>query len=136
VVQVLTEDGELVLLSKEAQRAAHLLVFLSPGCSRCAGIMPLVPGWSGDLSPVTVRAVLTAPPSVLDTYAPGLRGVAWFDPFSIARKAFGVGTPGAVLIGTDGRLAGGPVNGDEEVRTFVQEVAEHLRLARVAPMGE
>lgn len=131
-VQLLTEDGDLILLAHEAPRAAHLLVFLSPGCGRCAGIMPLVPGWSEELGPVRVRAVLTAGPSVLDSYAPDLHGLAWFDPFSITRKAFGVGTPAAVLIGTDGQLAGGPVNGDEAVREFVAEIAEHLREAQVA----
>lgn len=134
--QVLTEDGELVLLARETRTAAHLLVFLSPGCGRCAGIVPLIPAWSEELAPVTVRAVLTAPPSVLQTSAEHLRGLAWFDPHSITRQAFGVGTPAAVLLGTDGQLAGGPVNGDDEVRAFVAEVAAHLRDAHLAPTGQ
>lgn len=134
--QVLTEEGEVLLLSHEALKAAHLLVFLSPGCSRCAGILPLVPAWSEALAPVTVRAVLTAPASVLDSHAPGLRGLAWFDPFSITRKAFGVGTPSAVLLGTDGQIAGGPVIGDDAVREFVAEVADHLREAQLSSAGQ
>ena len=57
---------------------------------------------------------------------PYLAGHAWFDPYGIARTAFGVATPAAVLLGTDGMLAGGPVQGEDDVRAFVAEVAEHL----------
>lgn len=133
--QVLTEDDRLVLLDQEARRAAHLLVFLSPGCGPCQRLAPLVAGWQEQLAPVVVRAVLVASRDVL-VALPDLEGRAWFDPHGLAREAFGVGTPSAVLLGTDGELAGGPVAGEEAVLEFVAEVAEHLREAAAAePTG-
>ena len=36
-----------------------------------------------------------------------------------------------MLLGADGALAGGPVQGEDDVRAFVAEVAEHLREAAV-----
>ena len=73
---------------------------------------------------MTVRAVVTAQPQSGRRVMPYLAGHAYFDPFGIARAAFGVGTPAAVLLGTDGMLAGGPVQGEDDVRAFVAEVAE------------
>ena len=55
---------------------------------------------------------------------PYLAGHAYFDPFALARTAFGVGTPAAVLLGTDGMLAGGPVQGEDDVTAFVAELTE------------
>lgn len=127
---VLTADGELVLLGQESSRAALLLVFLNPGCGPCTRISPLVDGWTRDLAPVNVKAVVRGRPETLDTQLPHLRGHAWFDPFALARDAFGVGSPSAVLLGTDGQLAGGPVQGEDEIHAFVAEVAEHLREAQ------
>jgi thiol-disulfide isomerase/thioredoxin len=122
---VLTEDGRLVLLSNETASAAHLLVFLSPGCGPCERIGPDLGDWAEQLAPVVVRAVIMAQPQSAAAM-PYLAGHAWYDPYGIARTAFGVATPGAVLLGTDGLLAGGPVQGEDDVRSFVAEVAEHL----------
>ena len=92
-----------------AEAAAHLLVFLSPGCGPCGRIGPLARRvgratsrrWrSGRSSSASRRCVERA-----DLTS---RGHAYFDPFGIARAAFGVGSPAAVLLGTDGMLAGGP----------------------------
>lgn len=130
-VQVQSRDGSLVLLGPEAARAAHLLVFLSPGCGPCQSIAPDLAGWREQLAPVVrVRSVLSATPAMADLKPEFAEG--WFDPHGFARKAFGVGNPGAVLLGTDGELAGGPVNGEADVRAFVDEVVDHLREAREA----
>jgi hypothetical protein len=125
---MLTQEGRLVLLSYETARAAHLLVFLNPGCGPCGRIGPDLGEWAELLAPVVVRAVVTAQPESVAAM-PYLAGHAWYDPFSIARAAFGVSTPAAVLLGTDGMLAGGPVQGEDDIRAFVAEAAEHLREA-------
>jgi len=124
--EVLTEDGRLVLLSEQSRTAAHLLVFLSPGCGPCRRIGPQLGQWGADLDPVSVRAVVSAQPQSLADM-PYLAGHAYFDPFALARTAFGVGTPSAVLLGTDGMLAGGPVQGEDDVTAFVAELTERLR---------
>jgi len=130
---VLTQEGQLVLLSDQTRTSALLLVFLSPGCGPCGRLGPLLAGWNEELAPVSVRAVVIAQPQIVDAL-PYLDGQSYFDPFGTTRDAFGVGTPAAVLLGTDGRLAGGPVQGEQEVRDFVAEIAEHLREA-MEPVG-
>lgn len=133
-VQVLTEDGELVLVGEQAWTAARLLVFLSPGCGPCRRVAPLVAGWAAELDPVSVHAVLVAEPSALEDL-PGLAGHVWFDPHGVTHRVLAPGTPSAVLVGTDGLLAGGPVRGEQEVRAFVDDVRGHLR-AEVGPVRE
>lgn len=137
VVAFLDEAGTLFPLATEARRAAHLLLFLSPGCGPCGRILPLVPGWAEDLAPVSVKAVLVSEPSLLasDTFAVA-RGHAWFDPYAIGRKAFGISTPGAVLVGTDGLLAGGPALGEQDVLDFVAQVRQQLREAAAAQVSD
>lgn len=135
VVAFLDEQGSLFPLYERTPRAAHLLVFLSPACGPCQQIAPQVAGWAAELAPVVVRAVVVAEPGTVETILPSLRGHAWFDPYSIARKAFGLGTPGAVLVGTDGKLAGGPALGQQEVLDFVAELREHIR-ASVAEVSD
>ena len=60
VVAFLDESGTLFPLATPVRRAAHLLVFLSPGCGPCGRILPQVPGWAEELAPVTVKAVLVS----------------------------------------------------------------------------
>lgn len=129
---VLTDDKDLVLLSTMSQGAAHLVVFLSPGCGPCKRIGPLVAGWNEELAPVVVRAVIAGQPEVLAGGLSYLEGYSWFDPHGLARKEFGAGNPSAVLLGADGYLAGGPVHGEDAVREFVADIAEQLREAREA----
>ncbi len=129
VVAFLDERGTLFPLSHQTRRAAHLLVFVSPGCGPCARIAPLVPGWAEELSPVSVKAVVIGQPTLLEGDLDVLRGHAYFDPYAIGRRAFGLGTPGAVLVGTDGMLAGGPALGEQDVVDFVADVREHIRSA-------
>ena len=42
----------------------------------------------------------------------------------------GTSAPSAVLLGADGQLAGGPVNGGSAVIEFVQEIREQLAEAQ------
>jgi hypothetical protein len=123
LLSFLDEDGALVSLENALHEGAHLLVFLSPHCEPCLRVAPLVPEWASRLGPVRVRAVLRGTPHLLtgrDDLAV-LRGHAWFDPYSIARRQLGTGSPGAVLVGLDGLL----------VVEFVDDVLERLREAGV-----
>ena len=128
---VLTEEKDLVLLSTASQRAAHLLVFLSPAAAPASG--------SGRSSRGGTRSSPGRGPSrcrraaeVVETGLPFLKGYAWFDPHGLARKEFGAGNPSAVLLGADGYLAGGPVHGEDAVREFVAGISEQLSEAREA----
>ncbi|MGB7818476.1 MAG: MauE/DoxX family redox-associated membrane protein [Ornithinibacter sp.] len=123
--QVLTDGGQLELVERAASRSAHLLVFLNPGCGACQRIGPDLEQWGRELDPVVVQAVLRGEPRLVEFYE-YLRGRAWFDPHGMAGEAFGVPAPSAVLVGADGLLAGGPVSGEDDIREFVAEIAEHL----------
>ena len=125
---VLTQEGKLVLLAHETMTSAHLLVFLSPGCGPCERLGPHLSEWAEQLLPVKVRAVVAAQPAIVESH-PYFAGLAYYDPFGTTRAAFGVRTPAAVLLGTDRMLAGGPVEGEDDIHSFVAEVAEHLREA-------
>ena len=129
VVALLDEQGTLFPLHQETMHAAHLLVFLSPGCGPCSRIAPLVPGWVEDLAPIRVKAVLIGQPTMLQGDLAVLRGHAWFDPYAVGRVALGLSTPAAVLLGTDGKLAGGPALGEQDLLDFVAEVRAHVREA-------
>ncbi len=119
--QVLTADRRLLVLVDEAQSAARLLVFLRPGCAPCGRLGPQVAVWRRDLAPVDVRAVVVGDPEVLGAL-PYLDDRTWFDPHAVALDLLGQGSPSAVLLGTDGRLAGGPVRGEDAVTEFVEDV--------------
>nr|WP_257907159.1 hypothetical protein [Janibacter limosus] len=58
------------------------------------------------------------------------------DPQATPARIFGIGTPGAVLLGGDGLLAGGPVQGSTEVLAFVDDVHAELVEAGVVEAGE
>ena len=130
-VALLDEDGSLFPLHRRTMEAAHLLVFVTPGCGPCARIAPQVPDWAAFLAPLAVKAVVLGEPSLLDGDLAVLRGHASFDPYDIARAAFGGSTPSAVLVGTDGLLAGGPALGEQDVVAIVSEIRDHLRSAGV-----
>lgn len=127
--QVLTADRRLLALVDEARSAARLLVFLRPGCGPCGRLGPQVAGWREALAPVDVRAVVVGDPAVLEQL-PYLDDTTWFDPHAVALDLFGHGSPSAVLLGTDGHLAGGPVRGEQEVLAFVEEVRTALSAGR------
>ena len=128
-----TSRATLFPLHRRRWRAAHLLVFVTPGCGPCARIAPLVPGWAEYLSPIRVKAVVLGEPTMLEGDLAVLRGHAYFDPYDIARAAFGVGTP--VGRARSAPTACSPVVPPSASRTsldFVAEVRDHLREAVAA----
>jgi len=119
-------DGHPVPLRSLVSGGAQLLLFLSPGCGSCAGIARDLPRWRARELPIGIRTVVSAG-------APDMPGApAWVetslvDPAGEAGRTLGVGgTPGAVLLGADGLLAGGPVLGSTAVREFYVQIAEQL----------
>lgn len=128
-VSVLDPDGRPTALRSLAAGGAQLLVFLSPGCGSCAGIARDLPRWRDRDLPIAVRAVVHS--NWLDTPgSPVWVETALVDEDGAAGRALGVrGTPGAVLLGADGLLAGGPVAGAGAVRALYVEIAEQLEAA-------
>lgn len=130
------EDGTTVTLHDLASEGAVLLVFLSPTCSSCRPVLERLPGWAGELGPVRVRAVVSQPLAPAVEKAPTLTGLALRDRQGLTARIFRMGTPGAVLLGGDGLLAGGPVQGGavldlyEEIRAELAEAGMVTAAAR------
>lgn len=126
-------DGKLITLRQLTAQQAALLVFVSEGCGPCERVLDEVPAWIEDLSPfLQVRTVLSRPPDQLRERTLERVGEhALHDVQFSAREALGGrGAPGAVLLGADGLLAGGPVSGGSAVIEFVEDIRTQLRSAQ------
>lgn len=128
-------DGTSYPLTDLISEGAVLLVFISPGCGPCAEPIARLPRWATELGPVRVRAVVSVPVSAAVTAAPELEGLVLHDPRGTLGRIFGTGTPGGVLLGGDGLLAGGPVRGTDEVLEFVADIRAELVDAGVLTDG-
>lgn len=110
-----------------SQRPA-LLVFITCGCGSTRTSWERLPGWAERLPQVNVFGVETY--QLGDLGLPGVAQRLYYDPASRAYNALRMpGTSSAVLLGADGLIAGGPVNGNEEIEQFVEEIAEALAAA-------
>ena len=105
--------------------AARFLVFCDPERDAGAGRAGVV-AWASLLAPVRVHLVAergstsathTTPTSCCST------------PQGAFRARLGAASPGAVLLGTDRMLAGGPVAGADEIADLVEAVAAELGVA-------
>jgi thiol-disulfide isomerase/thioredoxin len=126
-------QGDLVALRELAARSAHLLVFVSPTCGACREIIPQVGQWEASLPRLRVRAVVGTPIELALAQAPELDGLTYHDPGSAVALGLGVDNPGAVLLGMDGLLAGGPVSGSVAVQQMVAELRAELQAAGALP---
>ena len=127
-------DGRLITLTQLTAQRAALLVFVTEGCGPCERVLDHAEEWIGELEEtLQVRFVFSRPLDQLrERTTDRVEGHALHDLQFTARTALGgTGAPSAVLLGADGQLAGGPVNGGSAVIEFVQEIREQLAEAGV-----
>lgn len=129
------ETGRSLPLTTLISQGATMLVFVSPGCGPCATPIERIPAWDELLGPVRVRAVVSMPLEAALGSVPHLAERILHDPQATLARIFGIGTPGAVLLGGDGLLAGGPVQGSADVLAFVDDVHAELVEAGVVEAG-
>lgn len=103
-----------------SDRAARLLVFCDP--DRDVEVVARSAAWATALAPVLVHLV---------TDGPDLPAESLGDPDGVLRSRLGVSSPGAVLLGTNRMLAGGPVAGLAGIEQLVTEAAEELQQAGI-----
>lgn len=124
---VVTGEGvptDILTLSREAPQ---LLIFGSPGCAPCARLGAELPGYRERLPQVAVRMVTQVDVAELRSVAPAWVEGVLVDADGMASAMLQVnGTPTAVLLGTDGMLAGGPVVGTEAIGELVDDIADVL----------
>ena len=126
-------DGRLITLTQLTAQRAALLVFVTEGCGPCERVLDHAEEWIGELEEtLQVRFVFSRPLDQLrERTTDRVAGYALHDLQFTARTALGgTSAPSAVLLGADGQLAGGPVNGGSAVIEFVQEIREQLAEAQ------
>ena len=126
-------DGRLITLTQLTAQRAALLVFVTEGCGPCERVLDHAEEWIGELEQtLQVRFVFSRPLDQLrERTTDRVEGHALHDLQFTARTALGgTSAPSAVLLGADGQLAGGPVNGGSAVVEFVQEIRQQLAEAQ------
>lgn len=120
------DGGTRDLVSISATRA-QLLVFVSPRCGGCLPVAERVPAWQERMPAVQLRLVVSQDLARLADLQPSWVPYAAQDVDDLTARALRVTrTPTAVLLGTDGMLAGGPVVGYTDIEQFVADVAAEL----------
>ncbi len=123
-------DGTTTTLAELASTQARLLVVLNPHCGPCVRTAEKLDAWADRLAP-GVGVVAVHPVPGLDL--PHRTVPAAVEPEHNVRRIFSVGAPGAVLLGADGLMAGGPVAGAGDVERFVEEILGELESADASP---
>ncbi|GAA1171403.1 hypothetical protein GCM10009584_10490 [Ornithinimicrobium humiphilum] len=127
---LLSADLEVVDVALLARERAQLLLLVNCWCGPTFEVIERLPRWRETLPQLGVQLVHTRRPWVEEALAdvPGV----WWDPGSHVYDAFRAGaSPAAVVLGADGLLAGGPVNGVEEIEELVAQIAEQLSEAQL-----
>ncbi|MEZ2372316.1 MauE/DoxX family redox-associated membrane protein [Arthrobacter sp. RCC_34] len=124
-----SEDGGVQTLRELASARPQLLVAFNCVCKPSHVAAGKVAEWGERIPEVDVRILSTVPHKPLRRSIPTAEGVL-YDHESLAWNALGLtSSPSAVLLGADGYLAGGPVEGLDEMESFVEEIADVLREA-------
>lgn len=137
-VRTLVPDGFVVggdlttlTLRSLTSQQAQLLVLASCWCGSTVAAIERLPAWREALPQLGVQLVHTHAPWDEARLA-GLPGV-WWDPHGVLYAQLGSGaSPAAVLLGADGLLAAGPVNGVDEIEQLVADLAEQPAGSRPA----
>ncbi len=123
--------GEEVTLDDVLARGRPLLLtFISPSCHNCTDLIPDLSAWQGDAHH-DLEVVVVSDGSIADNRTK-LAGSPDLDVLlqqgNEASTAYGIlGTPGAVLVGVDGLLAGVPVHGADGVRGLHERTIQTIR---------
>lgn len=116
---VLHGPGGPVSVWELSDAEPRLLVFCDPELDR--EVVAAARGWAEQIAPVRVHLVHETDD---DPAGDDLR-----DPDGAFRRALLTGSPGAVLVGTDRLLAGGPVEGFAEIDGLVEAMVVELGAA-------
>ncbi|WP_432557372.1 MauE/DoxX family redox-associated membrane protein [Granulicoccus sp. GXG6511] len=125
----LPAGDQRVTLRHLAATQARLLVFINPGCGACVPALESLPALRervGDM--IGIHVVFAAETDAENPYVtPAALGDEWFvDEEGIFIITLQLASPGAVLLGADGYLAGGPVVGAQSVIEFFDDIAAAL----------
>jgi hypothetical protein len=124
-------DG-LVTATELSDTAARMLVFVEPTDPAAADLLSRVDDWAERLAPVRLHLVADYEWQDLARRYPDQAHRYLGDAAAAVRGRFGVTERGAVLLGTDRFLAGGPARDDEEIIELREGAIEQLDEVRGA----
>lgn len=122
-------SGHRVHLRHLAASRARLFVFVNPGCGACVRAIQALPDLRARVGEVLgIHLVFARETDAESRYVTAdALGDEWFlDPEGIFTVTLQLASPGAVLLGADGYLAGGPVVGAQSVIEFFDDIADAL----------
>lgn len=120
LVEVVSREGESVLVADLRRGAGLLLVAARTGCPACDDVLTDVPAWQERLGAgARLRIVTSSPREAFEGEHPGLADITYYGARA-CRDALGVvGAPAAVLLGADGTVATPVAYGAEQIRALV-----------------
>lgn len=130
----LTDGREVAVLALVGQRPA-LFVHLSLSCDPCRRLVEPLHTWAATVPALQVICVMP----LLDPRTPPRLAaplIPVFDTRGEFAAAMPQGTPAAVLVGTDGLVAAGPLTGTDAIRQLVDEIAEDLGGEPLGPLPQ
>lgn len=120
--------GQTVDLTRFKGKAT-LLLFWNPACGYCSRMLAELKRWEADVTKTSPQLLVLSSGAVEENLAMNLRSPVLVDPSFRAGKAFGVGgTPSAVLLDADGKLASSVAVGAAAVLSLADEQSPSLRL--------
>lgn len=129
-------DGTVRSLRDIGAEQATLLIRLTPTCTGCRMTVPVIAEWADLLHPI-VRVFAVLPQATDDGVLEG-NGIPashiWHDVDTGLETLFHQhGSPMAVLLGTQGEVAGQPTAGHQHVSELVEQIAAELTEAGLLP---
>lgn len=117
-----TDQGRVSLPSLLAAGRPLLLVFSDPDCGPCEALMPMVATWQRELAAALTIAVISRggqDANLAKAASHGLKHVLIQQDREVAEAYLCFGTPGAVLIGSNGLVASGLATGGDAIAALV-----------------
>ncbi|MCD6029643.1 MAG: hypothetical protein K0S78_1817 [Thermomicrobiales bacterium] len=136
VVELNNLDGEPVKLSDFAGHPTAVL-FWNPGCGFCQRMVDDLKAWESDKPADAPKLLVVSTGDADRNRETGLQSPIVLDSgFNVGRSFGASGTPSAVLVGADGKIASGLAVGGPTVISLLRNEAPNLLDASAAPAEE
>ncbi|HMT33127.1 MAG TPA: MauE/DoxX family redox-associated membrane protein [Dermatophilaceae bacterium] len=122
-------DGDRHNLLSLSMQQALFVVYANMGCGACMTVIDALPGFKAANPELAVHVLVQVYDEAARSRLPADVPV-FVDPDLIFVQFFQLNSPGAVLFGADGMLAGGPTYGSGPVLSLMTDISEALAEAR------
>lgn len=119
-------NGRIALAHLLARGKPVLLVFAEPTCSVCNTMMPKLGRWARDLEGVLTIAIVTTGSEAANRKKVDRYGLPWVllqEKHEVSMSYRVPGTPAAILVDSEGRVANAMVYGADPITKLLDEIA-------------